>query len=204
MGAIASQITIVYSSVYSDADQRKHESFALLAFVRGIHRWPVNSPHKGLVTRKCSQLMTSSWWQRSSWPRVGDGRGLPLIIVPDIMAPDRFRQILETILLPRHFVKYDDVIKWKHFPPTGHLCGEFTGPGEFPTQRPVTRSFDDFFDLRPNKRLSKQPWGWWLETPSWSLWRQCNGHSNIGHRKMSCTVAQSPRSLQNLGWTDRA
>ena len=57
---------------------------------------------------------------------------------------------------------------------TGPLCGEFTGPGEFPAQRPVTRSFDVFFDLRPNKRLSKQPWGWWFETPSWSLWRQCN------------------------------
>ena len=40
---------------------------------------------------------------------------------------------------------------------TGPLCGEFTGPGEFPAQRPVTRSFDVFFDLRPNKRLSKQP-----------------------------------------------
>ena len=57
---------------------------------------------------------------------------------------------------------------------TGPLCGEFTDPGEFPTQRPVTRSFDVFFDLRLNKRLSKQPWGWWFETPSWSLWRQCN------------------------------
>ena len=40
---------------------------------------------------------------------------------------------------------------------TGPLCGEFTGPGDFPAQRPVTRSFDAFFDLRPNKRLSKQP-----------------------------------------------
>ena len=40
---------------------------------------------------------------------------------------------------------------------TGPLCGEFTGPGDFPTQRPVTRSFDVFFDLRLNKRLSKQP-----------------------------------------------
>ena len=40
---------------------------------------------------------------------------------------------------------------------TGPLCGEFTGPGEFPTQRPVTRSFAVFFDLRLNKRLSKQP-----------------------------------------------
>ena len=57
---------------------------------------------------------------------------------------------------------------------TGPLCGEFTGPGEFPTQRPVTRSFDVFFDLRLNKRLSKQPRGWLFETPSWSLWRQCN------------------------------
>ena len=57
---------------------------------------------------------------------------------------------------------------------TGPLCGEFTGPGEFPTQRPVTRSFDVFFDRRLNKRLSKQPRGWWLETLSRSLWRQSN------------------------------
>ena len=55
MAAIASQITsltIVYSTVYSDADQRKHQSSASLAFVRGIHRRPVNSPHKWPVTRK--------------------------------------------------------------------------------------------------------------------------------------------------------
>ena len=57
---------------------------------------------------------------------------------------------------------------------TGPLCGEFTGPGEFPTQRPVTRSFDVFLDLRLNKRLSKQPRGWWFKTQSWSLWRHCN------------------------------
>ena len=55
MGAMAFQITsptIVYSTVNSDADQRKHQSSASLAFVRGIHRWPVNSPHKWPVTRK--------------------------------------------------------------------------------------------------------------------------------------------------------
>ena len=57
---------------------------------------------------------------------------------------------------------------------TGPLCREFTGPGEFPAQRPVTRSFDVFFDLRMNKRLSKQSWGRWFETPQWSSWRQCN------------------------------
>ena len=55
MGAIAYQITsltIVYSAVYSDADQRKHQSSVSLAFVWGIHRGPVNSPHKWPVTRK--------------------------------------------------------------------------------------------------------------------------------------------------------
>ena len=53
----ASQITsltIVYSTVYSGTDRRKHQSYVPLAFVRGIHRWPVNSPHKGPVTRKMS------------------------------------------------------------------------------------------------------------------------------------------------------
>ena len=58
---------------------------------------------------------------------------------------------------------------------TGPLCGEVTGPGEFPLQWPVTRSFDALFDLRLNKQLSKQPWGWWFEMPSWSLWRHRNG-----------------------------
>ena len=57
---------------------------------------------------------------------------------------------------------------------TGHLCGEFTGPGEFPAQRPVTRSFGVFFDLRLNKRLDKQSWGWWFEKPSRPLWRHRN------------------------------
>ena len=55
MDTMASQITtltIVYSIVYPDADQRKHQSAASLAFVRGIHRGPVNSPHKWPVTRK--------------------------------------------------------------------------------------------------------------------------------------------------------
>ena len=55
MGLMASQITslaIVYSIVHSGADEGKHQSSASLAFVRGIHQRPVNSPHKWLVTRK--------------------------------------------------------------------------------------------------------------------------------------------------------
>ena len=55
MGVIAyliTSLTIVYSTVCSDADQRKHQSSASLAFVWGIHRGPLNSPHKWPVTRK--------------------------------------------------------------------------------------------------------------------------------------------------------
>ena len=51
------------------------------------------------------------------------------------------------------------------------ICvGNSRVPGEFPAQRPVTRSFDVFFDLHP----SKQWWGWWFETPSCPLWRHGN------------------------------
>ena len=49
--------------------------------------------------------------------------------------------------------------------------------GEFPTQKPVTRSLDVFFDLRLNKRLSKHTWGWWFETLPRPLWR----HNNVKH-----------------------
>ena len=57
------------------------------------------------------------------------------------------------------------------------ICaGNSPVPGEFPSQRPVTRSFGVFFDLRLNKRLSKQSWGWWFETLSCPLWRHCDAY----------------------------
>ena len=56
-------LTIVYSTVCSSADQSKHKNSASLAFVWGIHRSPVNSPHREPVTRKSFHLMTSSCWQ---------------------------------------------------------------------------------------------------------------------------------------------
>ena len=65
ISAMVSQIisvSIVCSTVCSGEDQRKHQSFVSLAFMRGIHRWPGNSPHKWPVTRKMFHLMTSSWW----------------------------------------------------------------------------------------------------------------------------------------------
>ena len=58
------------------------------------------------------------------------------------------------------------------------ICaGNSPVPGEFPAQRPVTRSFDVFFDLRLNKQLSKQSWRWWFETLSRPLWH----HRNDSH-----------------------
>ena len=68
---------------------------------------------------------------------------------------------------------------WRHrmetFSALLALCaGNSPVPGEFPAQRPVTRTFDAFFDLHLNKRLSKQSWGWWFETLSHPLWRHCN------------------------------
>ena len=73
MGAMASQITsltTVYSTVYSDADKKKHQSSASLAFVRGIHRGPVNSPHKWPVTRKMfpfHDVITGDFGTTSAW-----------------------------------------------------------------------------------------------------------------------------------------
>ena len=79
MGTIASEITsltIVFSTVYSEADQRKHESSASLAFVRGIHRGPVNSPHKWPVTRKIIPFDDVIMWEEQNvaqWPGLRQG-----------------------------------------------------------------------------------------------------------------------------------
>ena len=74
----------------------------------------------------------------------------------------------------------DHIIKWKHF--TALLAlGAWNSPvtGEFPLQRPVTRSFDVFFDLRLNEQWSKQSRRWWFETSSRSLWCHCNALSLV-------------------------
>ena len=74
---------------------------------------------------------------------------------------------------------------WRHqmetFSALLAICaGNSPVPGEFRAQRPVTRSFDVFFALHPNKRLSKQWWGWWFETPPFPLRRHRNGCQNVG------------------------
>ena len=94
---------------------------------------------------------------------------------------------------------------WRHqmeiFSAVLALCaGNSPVTGEFPSQRPVTRSFDVFFDLRLNKRLSKQSWGWWFETPSCSLWRHRNDkflyHVSIAHASLRA------RELKAWLWLD--
>ena len=155
MSAITSQITsltIVYSIVYSDTDQRKLQSSASLAFVRGIHRGPVNS-----------------------WP------------VTRKMFPFDDGIMNSGIGLGRHEAMWHNgnfngscavpcCTWWRHQMET---FSALPVPGEFPTQRPVTRSFDGYFDLRPNKRLSKQSWGWWFETLPRPLWRHSNGVTGV-------------------------
>ena len=70
-------------------------------------------------------------------------------------------------------------IWWRHQMKTSSAwldisAGNSPVTGEFPSQRPVTQSFDILFDLRLNKRLNKQWWGWWFEIPSRPIWRHCN------------------------------
>ena len=86
----------------------------------------------------------------------------------------------ETRLVTRdELILYHRNSWWRHqmetFSALLAICaGNSPVPGEFPTQRPVTRSFDVCFDLCPNKRLSKQEWDWWFETQSRPLWRHRN------------------------------
>ena len=105
----------------------------------------------------------------------------------------KYWQLNQTRQLSNHYLNKDGgsqaVVRpiaiswWRHqmetFSALLVLCaGNSPVSSEFPAQRPVTRSFDVFFDLHLNKRLSKQSWGWWFETPSRSLWR----HRNVSGR----------------------
>ena len=88
---------------------------------------------------------------------------------------------------------------WRHqmetFSALLAICaGNSPVSGEFPAQRPVTRSFNIFFDLRLNKRLSKQSWSWWFETLWCPLWRQCNVlHLCVSPKDCACMAADRMR-----------
>ena len=130
-----------------------------------------NSPHKGPVTRKMFPF---------------DDVIMNKVVI-DCAQCDGHEQ--DKISLHHFGVCY---AWWRHqmetFSALLAICaGNSPVPGEFPTQRPVTRSFDVFFDLRLSKRLSKQSWGWWLETISRPLWRHRNaGYQWIFHHRPVC------------------
>ena len=139
MTTMASQITsltVVYSTVYSDADQRKHQSSASLAFVWGIHRDRWIPRTKGQLRGKCFHLMTSSW------------------ILTDKSIISSLRHQMETFSA--------SLEPCEGIPPVS---------GEFPSQSLVTQSFDVFFEVRLNKRWSKQSRRLLFET---TLRRHCN------------------------------
>ena len=128
-----------------------------------IHRWPKDSPHKGPVCGKCFHVIMLHHITQNIqclfhcilFLVVGYRKILP---IPSRLLYSWWRHQMET------------------FSALLAICaGNSPVTGEFPAQKPVTRSFDVFFDLRLNERLSKQSWGWWFETPSCPLWR----HSNV-------------------------
>ena len=97
---------------------------------------------------------------------------------------------------------------------TGHLCGEFTGPRWIPHTKASDAELWCFLWSRQNKGLSKQSWGWWFETQSCPLWRQCNvfftllrvpGHGiKIGRHdlvmtaRMICPICHWPHAVRTL------
>ena len=92
----------------------------------------------------------------------------------------RTQQATQTPMQPTHNITGDPW--WRHqmetFSALLAICAANSPvTGEFPAQRPVTRSFDVYFDLRLNERLSKQSWGWWFDTPLCLLWRHNNAWS---------------------------
>ena len=164
MGTMASQITsltIVYSTIYSDADQRTHQSSASLAFVWGIHRGAVNSPHKWPVTRNMFPF---------------DDVIMYIAVMSDEhhgMSNHQKPKIVCLAVCSVH--QHADVIKWKHFPRNcPFVRGIHRSPVNSLHKGQWCGAFMFFFDLCLNKRLNKQSWGWWFETPSCPLWRHRN------------------------------
>ena len=86
------------------------------------------------------------------------------------------------------------------------ICaGKSQVPWEFPAQRPVTRSFDFFFDLRLHKRLSKRSWGWLFETLSCPLWRHCNDSMTYSNDRWRLAIIRISRirAMNNCVFSER-
>ena len=201
-GSQITGVSIICLTVCWGADQRKQPSSASLAFVRGIHRSPVDSPHKGPVARKMFPFDDVIMCFLAD---VALYDMPPVFILSHQIPPRRSpipdrpkckpthqRKQVKGMCHPKirrgcqadcviligyvvcHQLTHDDVIKWKLF------------PRYWPFVRGIHRSPVN----SPHKgqwRLSKQSWGWWFETPSCPLWRQSNELSSH-----PLTIRQSP------------
>ena len=119
-----------------------------------------------LTARSAKKKTTPHYWS------LGGGG-----VTSELWTPSHSASNAESISLSGHH--RGNVPWWRHpmetFSALLAICAG-TSPviGEFPAKRPVAQSFEVFFDLRLNKRLSKQPWDWWIEAPSRPLWRHRN------------------------------
>ena len=96
---------------------------------------------------------------------------------------------------------HDDVIKWKHFPRYWPFVrGIRRWPVNYPHKGQWRGALMFFFDLRLNKRLSKQSWGWWFETPTRSLWRHCNGLNQMIHIQAELFKYITALRSKQKGW----
>ena len=113
---------------------------------------------------------------------------------------------ITTIRIPHHMMTSSN---GKIFRVTGPLRGEITGHRWIHQVKAGDTELWYFFDLRLNKRLSKQSWGWWFEMPSRSLWRHCNigASSPFKSRQISgailwkCLLAEEVNDCRNHRWT---
>ena len=149
--------------------------------VRGIHRSPVNSPHKGQWRGALTISLICVWM--NDWVNNREAGELR-----------RHRDHCDVIVMICQHHEHGGIPRiiehiswWRHqmetFSALLAICAENSPvPGEFPAQRPVTRSFDVFFDVRLIKGLSKHSRGWWFETLSHPLWR----HRNVQRFRCFC------------------
>ena len=162
------------------------------AFVRGIHRPPVDSPHKGqwwrALTFSLMYVWTNDWVSTGIVPVIWDAVMFMWCHCDDLMATAQSMMTSSNGNI---------------FRVTALCVGNSPVSGEFPTQRSVMWNFDVFFDLRLNERLSKQSWGWWFETSSCSLWRHCNASQGVSVvsilENMIVDALAKPRDIENLG-----
>ena len=169
--------------------------------VRGIHRSPVNYPHKSQwrgalmfylilhLSKHLSKQSRRRWFEmpwRSLW-RHSNG-------IPDNTLPQPLMHVCPTwSQCVKTYTRIFRNIEGHIFIMTSSNGNISTWLvlGELPAQMPVTRTFDIFFDVRLNKRLSKQSWGWWLDMPSCSLWRHCNVHAHLSYANSCILIAKN-------------